>query len=128
MKKYKGKYRSKFEETIAKWLQTRKIPFKYEPCKITYIVPESKHTYTPDWQVGDDNTIYWESKGRLTAADRRKLLHIKASNPDLTIRILLMNSDVKIRKGSPTSYGDWCEKNGFEFADFRAGIPKKWLK
>ena len=122
-------YRSKFEANIAKWLQAKKIKFKYEPCKLNYIVPESKHKYTPDWHLDGDRNIYYESKGKLTAADRKKLLHIKESNPNLTIRIILMNSDVKIRKGSPTTYGDWCTKSGFEWCDWRhGGIPKKWMK
>jgi hypothetical protein len=112
-------YRSKFELDVSKWLDNEGIKYKYEPCQITYIVPESKHRYTPDWQINDDSIIYWESKGRLTAADRKKLLHIKASNPNLNVRILLQNSTVKISKKSKTSYSDWCEKNGFEWCDFR---------
>lgn len=112
-------YRSKFELEIAKWLEKEGISFKYEPCKLDYIVPESKHKYTPDWQVNGDSSLVWESKGRLTAADRRKLIHVRASNPDVHILIVLQNADVKIRKGSKTSYGDWCTAAGFDWVDFR---------
>lgn len=121
-------YRSKFELDIATWLEKEGIKFKYEPCRITYIVPESKHTYTPDWQINDDNTIYIESKGRLTQADRKKLIHIKASNPNLNIRIVLQNSTVKITKKSKTSYADWCEKHGFEYFCWKTGSKKDLLK
>ncbi len=115
---YANGYRSKFELDIAKWLDSEGIKYNYEPCRITYIVPESKHTYTPDWQINDDNTIYWESKGNLTVRDRVKLLHIKASNPHLKIRVLLMNSKVKISKKSKTTFSMWCEKHGFEWCDW----------
>lgn len=122
-------YRSKFELEIAKWLAQEGIKFTYEPCKIEYVVPASNHKYTPDWQINEDNTIYWESKGNLTAKDRTKLLHIKESNPNLTIRILLMNSNVKISKTSKTTFGMWCEKHDFEWCDWNDKRKlKQWCK
>jgi hypothetical protein len=122
-------YRSKFELEIAKWLEQEGVKFVYEPCKIDYIVPESKHKYTPDWQINGDNTIYWESKGNLTARDRAKLIHIKESNPNLIIRVLHMNSKVKISRVSITSFGDWCEKQGFEWCDWKDKKKLKgWIK
>ena len=36
------------------------------------------------------------------------------------------NSKRKIRKGSQTTYGDWCEKKEIIFCD--RVIPKSWLK
>jgi len=35
------------------------------------------------------------------------------------------NSNTKINKGSKTTYGMWCSKNGFLYADKL--IPKEWL-
>lgn len=121
----KAGYRSKFEHTIAQWFKEHKIDHEYEPCRLKYIVPESTHTYTPDWKVG---MIFFESKGKLTAADRKKILHVLSSNPTIDIRIIFQNSDVKIRKGSPTSYGEWATRSGIKWCDWRKGIPKEWLK
>ncbi len=122
------KFRSKFEEQIANYLTKRNIHFEYESCKLSYIVPETKRNYLPDWLIGTNKNIVFESKGRLTSADRKKMLLVKENNPEIEIRFIFMNSDVKIRKGSKTSYGDWATKNGFEWCDFRKGIPKQWLK
>lgn len=121
-------FRSKFEQQIADYLTKRNIPFEYEGCKLSYTVPETKRNYIVDWQIGDNKNIIFESKGRLTSADRKKMLLVRDNNPEIVIRFIFMNSDVKIRKGSKTSYADWCRKNNFEFCDFRKGIPKQWLK
>lgn len=122
-------YRSKFELEIAKWLDSEGIKYEYEPCKLEYVVPESRHKYTPDWQIKGDSLIFWESKGNLTAADRRKLIHVRNSNPDVNIRIVLQNASVKIRKGSKTSFGDWCEQHGFDWCDWRDKRKlKKWCQ
>ncbi len=32
----------------------------------------------------------------------------------------------KLYKGAKSSYGDWCKKHGFKYAD--KTIPKEWLK
>lgn len=121
-------FRSKFEQQIADYLTKRNINFEYEGCKLSYIVPETKRNYIVDWQIGDNKNIIYESKGRLTSTDRAKMLLVKKNHPDKEIRFIFMNSTVKIRKGSKTSYGDWATKNGFEWCDFRKGIPKHWLK
>ena len=120
-------FRSKFEMDIAEWLTKRGIKYEYEPCKIDYVVPESKHKYTPDWLLEGDKAIFYESKGRLTAADRKKLILFRLSNPHITIRLIFMNANVKITKNSKTSYADWSDKNGFEWCDWSKGIPKAWL-
>lgn len=119
----KAGYRSKFEHTIAQWLEEAEINFEYEPCKLEYIVPESKHRYTPDWKIGK---IFFESKGKLTATDRKKILHVLSSNPSVDIRIIFQNADVKLNKGSPTTYGMWATKHGIKWYDWRK--DKNWLK
>lgn len=134
MKRYRKEaiangYRSKFELDIAKWLEAEGVKFDYEPCKLKYIVPESVHTYTPDWAVNDESFTLWESKGNLTAADRKKLLHVRDSNLHVVIKIVLQNASVKIRKGSKTSFGDWCTANKFEWCDFKDKRKlKQWCK
>jgi len=117
-------YRSGLEDKIAKQLSEAGLGVEYETTKIKYTIPESLHTYTPDFLL--PNGIILESKGRFLAEDRKKHLLIKSQYPDLDIRFVFSNSKTKIRKGSPTSYGDWCTKNDFKFADKL--IPEEWLK
>jgi hypothetical protein len=96
----------------------------YESLKIRYIIPESKHVYTPDFPL--PNGVIVETKGRLTKADREKHLYIKKQMPELDIRFVFSNSRNKIGKGSKTSYADWCIKNGFLYAE--SLIPIEWIK
>jgi len=119
----KAGYRSGLEETISTQLKTLKVPVLYETEKIKYIINEVR-TYTPDFKL--PNGIIIESKGRFVQADRKKHLLIKQQYPTLEIRFVFSNSKAKIAKGSKTTYGDWCTKNGFVYADKL--IPKEWLK
>ena len=117
-------YRSGLEVKVATKLQESGVEFGYETTKIKYVVPESVHTYTPDFTF--PNGLIVETKGMLVVADRKKHLLIQQQRPDLNIRFVFSNSKTKIRKGSPTSYGDWCDKNNFIYADKE--IPTEWLK
>jgi sugar lactone lactonase YvrE len=117
-------FRSGLEDKVAKQLETCGVKVEYETTKIKYVVPESLHTYTPDFRL--PNGILVETKGRFVVADRKKHLLIKQQYPDLDIRFVFSNSKTKINKGSPTSYADWCIKNGFQYSDKR--IPDEWLK
>ena len=116
-------FRSGFEGKISKQLEEAGVKVEYETTKIKYVVPESLHTYTADFQL--PNGIIVETKGRFIAADRKKHLLIKAQHPRLDIRFVFQNSKNKISKASKTSYADWCIKNGFIYADKE--IPKEWL-
>lgn len=116
-------YRSGLEDTISKQLKSLSIPVKYEEMKIKYEVNEVR-TYTPDFEL--PNGIIVESKGRFTIADRKKHLLIKKQYPALDIRFVFSNSRAKINKGSKTTYGMWCKKHGFIYADKL--IPEEWLK
>ena len=109
-------FRSRFEMHIAEFLDKQGVSYEYEPCKIKYTIPKSYHTYTPDWKIGE---IYFESKGKFTAIDRKKILQVRESNPGIDIRLIFQNADVKLRKNSPTSYGKWATKNNFIWYDFR---------
>lgn len=119
----KAGYRSGLEETISTQLKTLKVPVLYETEKIKYIINEVR-TYTPDFKL--PNGIIIESKGRFVQADRKKHILIKQQYPTLEIRFVFSNSKARITKGSKTTYGDWCTKNGFVYADKL--IPKEWLK
>lgn len=116
-------YRSGLEETIAKDLKEAGISFLYEDKKITYQVNQVR-TYTPDFIL--PNGIIIETKGRFVVDDRMKHLMIREQYPHLDLRFVFSNSRNKIRKGSKTTYGDWCTKHGFLYADKR--IPDEWLE
>lgn len=119
----KSGYRSGLEDRISDQLKSLSIPVKYEEFKIKYNIPESVHTYTPDFEL--PNGIIIESKGRFVSADRKKHLLVQQQHPNLDIRFVFSNSKAKISKGSKTSYADWCEKNGFLYADKL--IPEGWI-
>lgn len=117
-------WRSGFESDINELLVQQGIDGEYEKHKISYTIPESEHNYTPDFKL--PNGIFIETKGRFVTADRSKHILIKKQHPELDIRFVFQNSKGKIRKGSKTSYADWCIKHGFQFAD--KTIPNDWLK
>ena len=117
-------YRSGLEDKVAKQLELKGVKVEYETTKIKYVVPESLHTYTPDFIL--PNGIIVETKGRFVVADRKKHLLIQKQHPHKDIRFVFSNSKTKISKGSKTSYADWCNKNGFIFADKE--VPEQWLK
>ena len=119
----KAGYRSGLEETISQQLTKLSVPVLYETEKVKYEVNEVR-TYTPDFKL--PNGIIIESKGRFVAADRKKHLLIQKQHLFLDIRFVFSNSRAKIAKGSKTTYGDWCDKHGFLYADKR--IPEEWIR
>lgn len=64
--------------------------------------------------------VIFETKGRLVADDRKKLIRVKESHPDYRIILVFERPNNKIRKGSPTTYSDWATKNGFEWMAIKA--------
>lgn len=108
-------------------LESRGVSFSYESEKITYEIPVSTHKYTPDFVIalGSGATVYIETKGYFPSEDRTKYLRVRASNPDIDLRFVFDRATEKIRKGSKTTYGDWCRKNGFKFAEKK--VPEEWL-
>lgn len=120
---FKYGYRSGLEDRISKQLKSLSVPVKYEEMKIKYAINEVR-TYTPDFEL--PNGIIIESKGRFVVADRKKHLLIKEQHPELDIRFVFSNSKAKINKGSKTTYGMWCDKHGFLYADKL--IPEEWIK
>jgi hypothetical protein len=120
---FKYGYRSGLEDRISKQLKALSVPVKYEEMKIKYAINEVR-TYTPDFEL--PNGIIIESKGRFVVSDRKKHLLIKKQHPDLDIRFVFSNSKAKINKGSKTTYGMWCDKHGFLYADKL--IPEEWIK
>jgi hypothetical protein len=131
--------RSKFEDRIAKDLKNAGIKFTYETWSYEYEEPLRKNLarcascgstdllrtgwYTPDFFLENGTII--ETKGRFTAADRRKMVAVREAHPDLDIKMLFMR-DNKIHKNSKTYYTDWCMANGY---DYSVGeVQQAWLK
>ena len=116
-------YRSGFEHKVSDQLKENKIKFGYEDTVINYIKPETKHTYTIDFTL--PNGILVETKGRWVIEDRKKHLLIKKQHPELDIRIVFMSGKTKIRKGSKTTYGMFCDKHDIPWAE--KCIPDSWF-
>lgn len=116
--------RSKFEQNVANRLGDL---VEYEPERLPFTQPEIKRNYIPDFRYRDNHSLYIECKGRFLYPDRQKLLWVKEQHPDKTIRLLFQNASIKLSKGSKTTYGDWATKNGFDWCDYRRGIPEEWF-
>lgn len=116
-------YRSGLEQDTAKLLKKKGVKFTYEEFKIKWVDPKTK-TYTPDFVL--ENGIIIETKGRFISPDRAKHLAVRDQYPDLDIRFVFTNSKARLYKGSKTTYGMWCDRYGFKYADRL--IPDAWLK
>ena len=96
---------------------------EYETDKLKYWV---EHTYNPDFTIAPNT--YIETKGRFLSADRAKHLYIKEQHPEVKVYFLFGNASNTLTKSSKTTYAAWCEKYGFEYADFyKDGIPEEWF-
>lgn len=123
--KKKSVYRSKFEDEVINKLKKNakklNISWEYEPFDIEFVIPSK---YLPD--IVFANGMIVEIKGLFTASDRRKHLLIKEQHPELDIRFVFQNPNLKIHKKSNTTYAEWCERHGFKWA--KKEIPLHWLK
>jgi hypothetical protein len=118
--KFANGFRSGLEAAVAEQLNDLGVEYEYEKLKIPYQIDAK---YIPDFVL--PNGIIVECKGRFTSEDRRKMRLVKEQNPELDIRFVFTRSTSKINKGSKTSYGDWCDKYGFDYSDKL--IPGEWL-
>lgn len=129
-------YRSKFEARVAAVLPAGT---EYEPKTFKYPVADPGYrcracaskdvvrttSYTPDFLL--PNGTWIEAKGKLTGANRRRLVAWKANFPNETLRIVFM-ADNKLSKTSKTRYSDWAKKAGFEYCTGIKNIPEEWTK
>jgi len=138
---YRRKYverRSGLEDDIEADLKKKKIKYKYEPKegKLSYTVPASVHSYTPDFYITTKSgkEIIIEAKGIWDREDRKKHVLIKQQYPDLDIRFIFSYSKKKIGKTSKTTYADICEGRGrgplkgLTWPYATKVIPSSWLK
>lgn len=114
-------YRSGFEQRVAEGIERDGGSVCYEPDSFSYEINEFRK-YTPDFKLSD--RVYVECKGRLTAADRKKLRLVKEQLPDIEIR-LVFQYDNKLSPRSKTRYSTWAEKYGFKWA--LKEVPAEWL-
>ena len=113
--------KSGLELTIFKQLKAKSKPIYYEPISIEYTSPVKK--YRPDFIL--DNGIIIEVKGYFESKDRSKHLRVKKQHPQLDIRFVFQNPQLRLSKASKTTYAKWCEKHGFKYST--ALIPDSWL-
>lgn len=116
-------HRSGLEDRLADEIRLVE-PVSYEEYQIPYTIPESAHTYTPDFVL--QNGIVIEAKGLFEADDRKKHLLIKKQYPHLDVRFVFANPANRLYKGAKTTYADWCLQHGFRYA--RKMIPASWFK
>lgn len=122
-------WRSGLEEVNADLLRSHGISFTYEQRKLKYLPEVKFRTYTPDFEFTSRSgkRIIVETKGYWTTTDRQKMLAVVKQHPDLDIRMVFQNPNAKIRKGSKTTYADWCQKFlGIPWA--AKTIPIAWLE
>ena len=117
------RYRSSFENNFARFLELNNVRYDYESEKIRY-TPKTR-TYTPDFHLLDYN-MFIETKGQIVTSDRSKHLLIKEQHPDIDIRFVFQNAKKRLYKGSKTTYADWCDKHGFQYA--QEELPRSWFR
>ena len=117
-------FRSGLEERIASELETESVEFEFEETKLQYVKTQKTHTYTTDFYLPKQK-IFIETKGLFTSADRQTMRLVKEQHPEKDIRFIFNNSRARISKKSKTTYGMWCEKYKFPFADKH--LPVEWL-
>lgn len=116
--------RSGLEAEVALHLDGHGVPVRYEKEKLWYEKPAKRSSYLTDFIL--PSGVIVECKGLFTASDRAKHLLLQMQHPKREVRFVFSRSKTPIRKGSATTYGDWCRKHGFLFAD--ETIPRSWLK
>lgn len=122
--------RSGFEDDFEKNLVSRNIPYSYESevLQYKYTIPAREKTerYTPDFPIvtRTGKKFYIETKGKLTAENRKKYMRVKELL-NIDLRFVFQRPNNKIYKGSDTTYGEWATKNGFKWA--AKIMPDEWL-
>lgn len=120
-----SRFRSGLEERIAKQLEDLGVSYDYETLKIRYTKPKEIGRYNPDFIL--PNGIIIEAKGQFITADRKKHKLIREEfGAKYDIRFVFSNPNQKIGKKSKTTYADWCQRYGFQYA--KHTIPETWIE
>jgi len=114
-------YRSGLEKEVAQVLKG----FEYEPFSVSYSQPR---TYTPDFIHPKNQGIWYEVKGFFRTSDEaKKYIHIRDSYPEVELRFIISNPNIKAYPRVKMKMGDWLTKNGFKWC-LASDIPKSWIK
>lgn len=138
-KKNKGRWkplRSGLEREIHDQLTDAGVSFEYEPerlefrkrvvkgtCSCGSVDVYQRRHYIPDFVLA--NGIRIEVKGRLTSADRSKLILVRDQHPEIDLR-LVFGANNKIHKEKQKRYSDWASEHKIKFCIKQ--IPESWLK
>lgn len=102
----------------------RAFRLPYETTKLPYTVT---HHYHPDWEVSP--TAFIETKGHFDGAARTKHLHIKKQHPHIKVLMVFQDPHRKLSKASKTTYAEWCDQKGFEWADAKnTAFITQWIE
>jgi len=121
-------YKSGLEFEISERIKQTEYELRYETETLNYTIPERKAKYTPDFVFIKRNgaTMYIETKGRWTTADRIKMKHVLQSNPGIDIRMVFQNPNQRLSKTSLTTYEAYARKLGIVHVA-KKDIPVEWL-
>jgi hypothetical protein len=120
-------FRSGLEDRVSKQITEAGIKLLYETDRVHYVIPSRDSKYTPDFKLPKPGGFFYvETKGLWTVQDRAKHMLIKRQHPGIDIRFIFSNQNAKLYKGSPTTYGMYCERNGFVYAN--KVMPQEWIK
>jgi hypothetical protein len=107
------------EVRFAAALNSNSVPFKYEDDQFTYQYDPQKYTVDFTIKKADRSKTYFEYKGKLDGATRKKLRAIKKSNPDVDLRLVFEKPNNKLYRGAKMRYWEWAERHGFKWYDCR---------
>lgn len=111
-----GKIRNRFEKKIETLLKRKKVKFKYEAERISYIL---SGYYLPDFVLETSlGKVYLETKGHFRPEAKRKMVAVKRQHPELDIRIIFYSRKAKDIR--------WAEKHGFLYSIDT--IPDTWYE
>lgn len=112
------KFHSKFEAQV--YMNAPSL--LREPLSLPYA-----KQYVPDFLMlaRSGKAILIECKGHFPAVQRAKMVAVKRDHPNTDIRFLFVNAKEHINKKSKTTYGKWCDQNGFKWSEGTV-IPKSW--
>lgn len=109
-------HRSGLEDAFRTLCEEKGLEVKYENSVLPYVTDPQKKRYIPDWEV--TSNIFIETKGRFTAADRKKALYIQDQHPEAVVLYVFQRPNNTLSKASKTTYGDWCDKHNLPWCSF----------
>jgi hypothetical protein len=115
------KYRSQLEQRVAEQMTRKGVAFRFETKTLRYTTP---HTYKPDFEL--ENGVLVELKGVFLPTDRTKLIQVRQQNPEIDLRLVFADATTPLYTGSDTTYADWANQHGFQWA--HQEVPPAWSR